>query len=327
MIKQGIFLFSTLTLLSFSTLARESKADLEAIQLLGEDMTAWWDKQPKNKQLSISVLSVETDISLNSNVAGIVEDTVLAAFSRARNTKAIVCFECRAPQIVKKDDRLIVTKGIPNHDTLRALAKKLELDSFATVFVTKTAFALRALVSVYSAADGALYNAQVFEVQNFSLDDVSMQFSVATGLRWDLAISRNAPLNAPIPLAIELSWLQGIGRYARVGLMGGGTLLGHSGNLAYLAPKLAWKFSIARSPIAFSPSFHTGAGVRFATTVAGAIPTKTSFGILAGIALDLNLGHFFFFGARADAYLPLDDKNFSDITFYPGFNIGMTIGR
>lgn len=325
--KRFIHLAFLIAIASMASNAKEHAPDIDAINLIGKDLTDWWGDLPKTKPVSISILSVKADDDITTDFTSIAEDVLLAAFSRAKDTSAKPCFECRRPRIVVHNDRLIVTKGVPNHDVLRALAKELELDSFATVYVSKTPLSLQVLVTVHSAPDGQVFASRIFEVQNFVLYDASMQFLLSAGLQWDLSFTRTMPSNPPVPLAIEFSWLQRIGRHTRVGLSGGGIFMGHSGNLGFVTPKIGWKVQFGRSAFAFAPSVQTGFGFRFPSTIEGVIPQPFTFGLVSGLALDFTMGHFFYMGAKLDAYLPFSHNNIQDFTYYPGFHIGMAIGR
>lgn len=321
-----MFLLS-LFLCSPIAFADDSAADIDALTLIGEDVAYWWGKIPKEKPLSISVLHVGVNQKVNNDFGALTESVILASFASDKNTKAIACFECRRPDIVVKDDRLIITKGVPNQEALRILAKKLDLEAFATIILTKTVFSLRALVTVHLASTGEIFASKEFSVSNVAFFDASMQFLVASGLQWDIPLSNAQYERTQVPLGIDFTWLQAVGKHTRVGLNAGTTLLARTGNLGYLTPRIAWKIQLGRSAFSLVPGVQTGFGFRIPSTIEDAIDTKFAFGLVAGASLDLFLGQFFFIGATTNGFIPINLKNLEEVVIYPGFHIGMAVGR
>lgn len=306
--------------------AEQNAADIEAISLIGKQVTQWWNNLPKDKPSAISILSTNVSSNLDTNFGIISEDILLAALARASNTKAVSCFECRTPRVIVKNERLIVTKGIPNSETFRNLARELELDAFLTVFVSKTPLFLKVLITAHKAPSGEIFASKEFSVSNVSLSDTSMQFRFVSGMLWDIPLRQKRDPDS-LPVIIDFSWIQSLGPYSRVGMSLGTFLLGQTGNLGYLRPSLGWNLQFGQSSIFLYPSISAGFGIKMPTMLEEVIKKEFSFGLSTSVSLDLYLGHFVFFGPTLDFYLPFVARQIDQMILYPGFHLGIALGR
>ncbi len=296
--------------------ALPNESDIDAVNEAGEMLADWWKSQTIPKPKSIAILSVNVSENLDVNFSKISETIILNSLAKDNITKVVLCHECRSPQITVKDDRLIITKGVPDRQTLIDIAKKLEVESFLSAEVVKTALTLKVQVNVVQVSTGTVVAAETFAVSNVSIGDSSFQFLLGGGIHYEITPLAIVPAYLGVPIAGDISWLEQVGKYTKAGINAGGIFLGPSGNFGYIMPTIGWKIRLGRSAFAIYPSIQAGLGLR-----------NYAVGISSGASIDILLGRFFFVGAKSVAFFPLHQAQIRKFSIYPGFHFGVIFGR
>ena len=293
------------------------ESDFIGAQLTGEDVSIWLkglDKQPK----SIGIFSVHVHQPLDPEFADVMQNQIQKAMQTETSMRVIVCEECHTPQVQLKGDRLVVTKGAPDLQTMSDYGKKNEVDTFLTVDVYRTKLSMISQISLFDATSGQVLGSTEIKIPAFDLDDSSVQIMVKFGpgivIGGDSSSGDGTSSTPPLGGAVEFLEELGFGK--------GGVTVGGAGSSAgsmlFVLPTLAWRGRFGATGM----TSLKGVGLGFGKT-------GDSWGVSAGLSYDVFLGSFTSVGLQAYAVVPTSSSNGTNngINGFIGVSIGFSIGR
>jgi len=287
------------------------EAEFSATSVLGEDIADWVDGLEKRPQ-SVGVFSVRVNQPLEQDYANIVEAELLKNLARNGFNNVISCTECKGAQVSVQDDRLVITKGTPDGDTLRRVGSKYPVDAFLAVEIYRTKFSVIAQVILYENTTGVVLNAERFHVAALSISEASAQVLLTVGLGKVLTPSSSIS-NSPLATMGNVSLLEELG-FGKGGLNVGAITSSQNGTLVWVTPTLGFRGHWGRSALGWS--LHLGAGYGF---------TSQANGFMFRGAYDFYLGPLASWGFEGGYFLP--DHSVNTLQSFVGFHIGLSFGR
>ena len=287
------------------------EAEYRASALLGEEIGAWLDEyEPKPN--SMGIFSVHANYPLEKDYSSVVEAEILRDLSDRNFPNVISCSECRAPQIYVKDERLIISKGAPDIDTLKQIGKRQPVATFLTIDVYRSKLSVIAHAVLYENPSGVVLRAQHFHIPAVSISDAAVQVLLTFGAGKPLASPDNS--SGTLATAVNLLLLEELG-FGKGGLNLGAALSSGNGTLIYLLPTFAFRGRFGST--ALSWSIDLGAGLGFASG---------GKGYAFRGAYELYLGSLTVVGAEGIYFLP-EKSGSTTLQGYAGLHLGLAFGR
>ncbi len=298
---------------SFSSYARPpEEAEFKAAATVGDEISEWYSRIVP-RPASVAIFSVHSNLPLEQDFSDVVEAEILKGMAARRIANVRSCSECRSPRLTVEDDRVIITKGAPDQETLKKIGSKYPVEAFITVDLYRTSLNLLAQVVVYSNPQGQVIQAEHFTIPALNISDSAVQFLALFGLGTDLSKSSDGGGTAVLTGANVLL-LEDIG-FGKGGL-DIGMVSGGPSTLIDIDPTLAFNGRFGLSGLAYS--FDFGAGYGF---------SGSAKGIAVRGAYELFLGSFAVLGAEVVYLLPLGTDPMNEVKGYAGFHVGFSLGR
>jgi len=285
------------------------EAEFLAANELGEEIAIWLDKIDPRPN-SIALFYVHPNSPLDGNYAAVVEAEVTKQVKETGSINLTTCFECRTPIVTVRDERLVVTKGAPDAEAMKALGKKLGVEAFLTLDLFRTKIAVIAQATIYTAGSGQLVAAERFRIPAVSIADSAAQFMVSWGPGFALS---GGGQSDNLPSAVNITLLEELG-FGKGGLNVGAAFVGPSANLIYLDTELGFRGRFGTSGVTYLG--RGGAGFGF---------SDSAKGIAARASFDAFIGSYAFIGVEGDFLIPL--KQSGNVPMYAGAHIGLSLGR
>jgi hypothetical protein len=234
-----------------------------------------------------------------------------------RDSQAIAiiqCNECRTPQIEVRDDKLVVKKGSPDNATLAQIGKKLGVDSFLSLEVFRTRFAITTNVNLVQASDGTILESKQMKVPALDWSDDGLQIIVAGGpAQTSGGLEVNSGQNN-FSTAGHLFLFEEVG-FGKAGFAAS-AIAGPPGHLYSLTPAVAWRSRFGTTGIYSLKTLGLGFGT-----------SDGMGGVSARADYTLMLGSFTTLGANVTTFSPIGAKDdhkpiLASFNFYVGFSIG-----
>lgn len=301
---------AALVLGSVSFARPPEEPEINAARVIGERIAEWVDDMER-RPYSISIYSVHTNFPLEQDYSTVVETEVLKALTDKKFEKVQSCSECRTPHVAVQDDKVIVTKGAFDVDTMKKVGRKQAVDTFIVIEVFRTKLSVIAEASLYQNGSGNLLAAERIKVPALNISDAAAQFLILLGPGKELGGS--TPSNVGMSTSVDLMLLEDVG-FAKAGLDLGG-VFGGQNTLFYLDPSLSFRGRFGNSYLGYGLTFGLGYG--FASGAKG---------LAFRGAYDIFLGTLGVMGIEGIYFLP-DKSGVKTFSSFAGFHVGIAIGR
>jgi len=316
MFKLSLFITTLLGMTATCAWAKPaSEADLIAATETAHEIGLFLQGLPQ-KPANVAIFDVRVNFPIDPGFASVLEAEVIRTLREEQSTTMTSCFECRAPQIEIRDDKLVVRKGIPDQAAMGRLAKATGADSFMMLNISHTRFSLVTEVTLYQASDGTALGAKQIRIPALDWSEAGLQLILAAGpssLSGGQSVFGN---NTAIPFSAHLAALEEVG-FGKAGLVLGGAG-GPAGNLAYITPTIAWRNAYGTS------------GIYSLKSLGGGFGTSNGVGVIAVRAdYTLMLGSFTVAGAEAVLLSPAPSQSNTGqpLSFVLSAFIGFNFGR
>jgi len=288
------------------------EAEFKAAAILGDEIAEWYSRiEPR--PASVAIFSVHSNMPLEQDYSDVLETEILKGMSSRGIPHVSSCSECRSPRITVEDQRVVITKGAPDQETLKKIGRKYPVEAFITVDVYRTKLNVLAQAVIYSNPTGQVINANHFTIPALNFSDNSVQFLGLFGLGMDLSKSSDGS-TAAVLTAVNLLLLEDVG-FGKGGL-DIGMVMGGPSTLIYIDPTLAFYGRFGLSGVTYS--FDLGAGYGF---------SGSAKGIVGRVGYDLFLGSSAVIGVEAAYLLPMGTAPTDAMKGYAGFHVGFSLGR
>ena len=293
-----------------------SEAEVLAAEVTSERISSWLAELP-NRPGNIAIFSIRSAAPLNAAYASLLEAELTRAIKKKNTVTLSVCLECRAPQVRAEGENLVITKGMPDADAMRELAKKTGTQSFLLLNIFRTPFALVSEATLHKAETGEILAVEQFRVPAFELGNASLLLMLEGGVG-RLIGGRPTKGSETFPFTLGVTALEELG-FGKGGLSVGGVFAGDNGNLLYIAPTVGLRGRFGATPVTSLTSLGAGFGYT---------------GEKAGLALrgtyDIFIGTFTVLGFDAVYLVPISglvDATKPTMSGYVGIHLGIAIGR
>lgn len=284
------------------------ESEFLAASILGEEMANWLHELERRPS-SLGIFSIHSNYPLEQDYSTILETEIMKSLAKKGSMQVTSCSECRNPQVSVSEDRVVISKGAPDIETLKRIGKKQPVETFMVIEVYRSKMSVVAHAVLYQNPTGVLISAERFKVPALNFTDAAVQvlFTVGGGKM----LSGKGADGLGFTNSGSLTLLEEIG-FGKGGL-GLGAVLGGS-TLIYLCPTLAFGGRFGTSSMGYS--INLGLGYGFASEARG-ITAKGSYEVF--------LGSLTVVGADLLYFIP--DKSVETFGGYGGFHIGIALGK
>lgn len=310
-----VFAVASSTLIQDSLARPPTESEFLAAQLLGDQVALWFDKLD-NRPNNVGIFSIRVSSPLESDYSGVIEAEIIKHLRAIGNISVISCAECRAPQVKVNGDRLVVTKGAADLESLRELGKKNGAATFLTMDVYRTTLNVIAQASLYQTGSGEVLFTEQFKIPAIDFSNAAIQFLFEAGTGFVLG-AKPSTQSDNLPLEGDLSLLEELG-FGKGGLNIGGIFSGSQGTIGYIDPTLGFRGRFGASPVTWLFSLGTGFGL-----------ASDKSGIVGRGSYDIFLGSFTVIGVSGTWLFPVRSKQdpSSTLNGMIGIHIGLSLGR
>lgn len=285
------------------------ESEFAAAERIG-DRIADWIANLERRPTSLGIFSVYPNYPLEQDYSTVVETEIMKSLAERDVQNVISCSECRANQINLVNDRVVISKGAPDMETLKRIGKNQPVETFLVVEIYRTKLSVLAHAVLYQNPSGVLIAAERFRVTSVSFNDAATQVLLTVGL--------GKPLGAIVDTdwytSVNLSLLEELG-FAKGGLTIGGAL-GGGGTLLYLTPTLALRGRFGSGSVAWLLSLGAGYGM-----------SGGSKGFAFHGGFDITLGTVAVIGAEGTYFMPGGTPAASLLQGFVGVHVGIALGR
>lgn len=302
------YILGALALVATPAFAGPDEAENVAMGYLADYLAEWIeDQEPKVE--SIAIFAINANAPLDAAASRMFESELRRELAARKITKVSLCVECANPYVTVKEDKVIVSQGVADTETLKKVAGKFPEQTFLIVDLYRTKLRMSAHAQLYNASSGETIGVEKWEVPALNLSDSSAQVIVAFG--GGRALQTTSQDFVP---AGFISLLEEVG-FAKAGLTGGAVLGGSLGTMIYADPTIAFRGYLGNSGVSWS--LMLGVGYGFVGTARG-FHTRASLEIL--------MGSWALFGLDGN-YLIHSGSTKPTLPAYAGFHVGIAFGR
>jgi hypothetical protein len=286
------------------------ESEFMAAGILGEDISAWFqDIEPRPK--SLGLFSIRANYPLDQDYSSIVEAEIYKGLTKRGITNVMSCAECRVPQITVMEDRLVITKGVPDNETLKKISLKYPVESFMSIDIFRSKLSVIAQVVLYSSPSGEVIKAERFSVSALNFTEDAVQVQLTFGLGKIVGVGSDP---TTMQMSGNLSLLEEIG-FGKGGLTLG-YMSGGPTTVITLDPTLSLRGRFGSSSLIYA--VNLGLGYGFAGSARG---------ITTNLSYDIYLGSLWLAGLEGLYMYSLTPTNPSPFGGYFGLHVGIAIGR
>jgi len=296
----------------FATDARAKtpeEAELVAMRYLGDKMAAWIHGMEPRPE-SIAIFAVNANAPLDADASRVFETELRKGLSDRGMNKVSTCIECRNPWVKVQDDKIIVSAGVADAETLKRVSGNHNAQTLLVIDLYRTKLKMGAHAQLLDAQSGDMLGVERFYVPALNFADTSAQVLVTFGVGSIFP----KPASGEVTPAASASLLEDIG-FAKAGLTTGGIISSSNGTLIYCNPSIAFRGSFGNSGLGYSLMFGLGYGF-----------VGSARGLDARVSFDLYLGSWAVFGLEYN-YLYSQSNPKPTIPSYGGFHVGVSFGR
>jgi len=286
------------------------EAELQAASVLGEDIARWVVKR-EPKLRSLGIYYVHSNVPLDQDFSQIVETEISKNLAQLELNEISSCAECRSPQVNVMEDRLVISRGAPDTETVKKMGKKYPVEAFLMVEIYRTKLAVTAQAMLIGNPSGQLMDGERFKVAALNMNDTSAQVMGSIGL--GKIISGRGSSSSDMSTSGNLLLLEELG-FGKGGLNLGG-ISGEGSSLFYINPTILFRGRFSTSMVSYGASFGFGYGF-----------ASESKGFSARTSLDLFLGTMSLVGIEGVYFFP-SNSSAETIKSFVGFHVGITLGR
>lgn len=292
---------------------RISEAEFLAASLGGEEISGWIQEfNPRPN--SLSIFAVRTKPPLAEDFAGVLETEVYKNLTRLADFRVQSCPDCKTPMLKVAGDRLVITKGTPDIETLKQRGRDAQVEGFLVIETFRTTMAVVIVANLYQTSSGEIIGSKTFRIPALSIGPSASMILVNAGLGLVIGGKSSKAGGAP-PLSMSIALLEELG-FGKGGLTVGGVVTSANGAMAYLMPTLGWRGRFGSSAIYSLSTVGLGYGQ------AGAA------GVSSRVTYDLMIGSFTNIGLEAVGLVPIQQKKSSKgFAAFAGLHIGFILGR
>jgi hypothetical protein len=283
------------------------EAEFVAAEKIGEDV-ADWIAGMERRPASIGIFNVNSNYPLEQDYSTVVEAEIMKSLAKFDVQNVVSCTECRANQVSVVNDRVVISKGVPDMETMKRIGKSQPVETFLAVEIYRTKISILAHAVLYQNPSGVLISAQKFRVTAVTFSDAATQLIGTVGLGRPLGITASE-----LSTAVSLGLMEEMG-FAKGGLYVGGVFATGS-SLLYLAPTLAFRGRFGHGGIAWAFSLGAGYGMG-----------GSSKGFTFRGALDFTLGSIAVIGAEGVYFMPSPAAT-NILMGFAGVHVGFALGR
>ncbi len=306
-------IFAVVALSFFLTFASSAfgkapeEAELVAMHYLGEQMASWIDGI---KPESLSIFAINLSGPLDPEHSRYFETELRKGLSDRGINKVQTCMECRNPYVTVKDDKVIVSAGVADAETLKRVAGKQPVQAFLIIDLYRTKLRMEAQGQLLDAQSGDMLGVERFSVPALNLSDSSAQILLTFGA--GMVLPNSGPQDfTPCGNA---SLLEEVG-FAKAGLTTGAVISSTLGTLIYVVPTISFRGHFGNSGMSYA--LMPGLGYGFVGGFKG-LDTRISFEIF--------WGSWAVFGVEGN-YVVSSGSTKPAIPSYAGFHVGIAFGR
>lgn len=286
------------------------EAEFLAAGYLGYDIADWVMDQ-KTKPESLGIYSIHSNPPLENDFSQMLETEIIQYLTKKELNKITSCGECRNSQVTVYEDRVVVSKGAPDIETVKRLGAKLPVDQLLVVEVYRSKLSVIAQATLYENHSGTIIGSKQFKASAVTFSDSAVQVLMTYGLGKTLTQAA-AATTSQYSFAANLSLLEEVG-FGKAGLTFGGAF-GSGGSLLYINPTLSFRGRFGSGSIMYAVILSGGWGIGGG----GQGPA------LRG-ALEFHLGNLTVIGAEFTYFLP--DRVVNGPTGFYGVHVGLSFGR
>jgi hypothetical protein len=292
---------------------RISEAEFLAANVGGEEISSWVQEfNPRPN--SLSIFSVRTKPPLAEDFAGVIETEIYKNLTRLTDFRVQSCPDCKTPMIKVAGDRLVITKGTPDIETLKQRGRDAQVEAFLVIETFRTTMAVVMVANLYQTSSGEIIGSKTFRIPALSIGPSASMVLVNAGLGLLVGAKSSKSGGAP-PLSLSVALLEELG-FGKGGLTLGGVVSSDNGALAYLMPTLGWRGRFGSS------------GLYSLSTVGLGYGQAREAGVASRVTYDLMIGSFTNIGLEAVGLVPIQkQKSSKGFSAFAGLHIGFILGR
>ena len=292
------------------------EAEFLAAKITGEIITGWLRNLEKRPE-SIGIFQINTNHPLKKDFSKVLEVELIKRLRSERIMRILACPECQVPQLRVQEDRVLITKGSPDLDTLKGLSKKYNVNTFLTLEVYRTKLSLMTMAKLFHAGSGEVLATESFRVPALNLRGAATQVMLQLGPGIPFGGQDLGSEEAKNSFVGNLALLEELG-FGKGGLVIG-FATGNKSTLTYILPTIGWRDTFGNSSLQGLKSLGLGLGV-----------SEGVQGLAIRGAYDLFLGSFVGLGIQGGFLLPFrENKPRSEkiLSGFIGAHIIFTLGR
>jgi len=286
------------------------ESEFLAANYLGYDIADWiLDRDPRPQ--SLGIYSIHSNPPLEADFSTLLETEIVQYLTKKELTKITSCAECRNAQVTVYEDRVVVSKGAPDIETVKRLGAKLPVDTLLVVEVYRSKLNVIAQATLYENHTGNILGSKQFKATAITFSDSAVQVLMTYGL--GKVISNAAGASASTySFAGNLSLLEEVG-FGKAG-MTFGAAFGGGGSLIYINPTISLRGRFGSGSVMYAVLLSAGWGI-------GSGAQGPAF---RG-ALEFHLGNLTVIGAEFSYFLP--DRVITGVSGFYGVHFGLSFGR
>ncbi len=287
------------------------EAEFSAVSYLGEKIGAWMDDLGDKRPKSLAIYYIHANAPLGQDFAAIAETEILKNLTDQGFEKVTSCFECRTPVVTVTDDKIVVSRGTFDTESMKKFGKTQSVQAFLVIELFRTKLNLIGHASLYENPTGTLIAAEKFNVPALNFNDTSVQVYFLGG--GGKVFDGKGKGASKLATTGSLMLLEQLG-FAKGGLTIGG-IFSSGSYLAYLNPTLSFQGRFGHSNLNYG--INIGAGYAIATETKG-------FDLRGG--LEFILGNFTVLGIETVYFMP-EQPGIDTLKLFGGIHLGIVLGR
>lgn len=295
--------------------ASPTEAEILAASITAEDIAHWLEGL-SGKPGTIGIYAIRASSPLDQEYGSLLESQVTKEIQSKNIAKIMSCLECRSTQAKVVGDKIVVSKGMADLDTLRDMGKEAGVESFLTINVFRTQYSVISEATLYQVSSGDVIANENFKVPAFELTASAMQLMLVVGPGRVLGPTQIN--DDSVPFTVNAIALEELG-FGKGGLAVGG-IFGHSaGKMGYIMPVIGKRSRLGATSLSTLASLGAGFGL-----------TSTKGGVAFRGSYDLFIGTFTVIGLQAAYLVPVNgvkSGSGDSLNGFIGLHLGLALGR